>query len=251
MIRKPMIGMKLHVPHNMANWEFGANFVDMLCDLGPQFTPERLGIMERRTKPFESTGDCKAYWGGVDHMMPADGGAFDFYDDFVWTRRKKVKTAGIVQHTQYRPRFMDTIPASIRVEFGFEIIEDWKYIFSRFCSLCKPMYAMLHPFDGVELSFGSEDMRRDHFISGGYHWHLAKNQFPNLAWINVFDGKFRDIADRSALEKDGFHTETIGDGWLLQLTPMIADVQADYAQFIAVRAKAKRHFPGKFFLLPD
>jgi hypothetical protein len=163
----------------------------------------------------------------------------------------KIKTAGMIRHALYRPRSNDTVPASISVDYGLEAKEDWSGVFTRFCSLCKPMYAMLHLFDGIELTFGTEEIRRDDFRFGGFHWHFAKHQFPNLAWINLFDGKFRDIADRSALEKDGFHTETIGDGWLLQLTSSIADVQTDYAQFVEVRRKAKKHFPEKFFLIPD
>jgi hypothetical protein len=251
MIKRPLIAMSLHVLHDIADWEFGTKFIDTLCDLGPLFTPDRVGIMERRTKPFVDVEQCKAYWGGVNHMEPADGHPFDFYDDFVWTRRKKIKTSGMIRHALYRPRFNDTVPASISVDYGLAMDADWNSVFSRFCSLCKPMYAMLHLFDGIELTFGTEEVRRDHFRYGGYHWHLAKRQFPNLAWINLFDGKFRDIADRSALEKDGFHTETIGDGWLLQLTTSIADVQADFVNFSEIRKKAKRHFPEKFFLVPD
>jgi hypothetical protein len=251
MIKKPLIGLSLHVPRNIADWEFGARFVDMLCDLGPLFAPDRVGIMERRTKPFVAIEQCKAYWGGVNHMEPADRAPFDFYDDFVWTRRKKIKTSGIIRHALFQTRLYDIVPAAISVDYGLAANVDWNSVFSRFCSLCRPVYAMLHLFDGIELTYGTEEMRRDHFRYGGYHWHLAKHQFPNLAWINLFDGEFRDIADRSALERDGFHTETIGDGWLLRLTESIIDVQADYASFVEIRKKAKRHFPEKFFLIPD
>lgn len=251
MQKRPLISMKLHIDRDIADWPFGEQFIRLLCDLGPQFMPDRVGTMERRTEPFESIAQCRTYWGGTKRLEPADGPAFDFYDDFVWTRRKKVKTSAIVHHVLVREQFNDMIPAYVMVDYGFELKADWRQLFVRFCSLCKPMYAMLHPFDGIELTFGSEELRRDDFRYGGYRWHFEKNQFPNLAWINFFGGKSRDIADRLALEKDGFHTETIGDGWLLQLTPTIAEVHADYERFVEIRLKAKEHFPDKFFLIPD
>jgi hypothetical protein len=250
-IKKPLISLSLHVDHKMTDWAFGDRFITMLCDLGPQLTPDRVGTMERRTNPFLGVEQCKAIWAGVYTMTPSEGRPFIYHDDFVWTRRKKVKTSGILRHVFVRERFNDEVPGSISVDYSVDFATDWSTVFSRFCALCRPMYAVLHLFDGIELTFGSEEMRRDHFRSGGYSWHLEKRQFPNLAWINLFGGKFRDIADRSALERDGFHTETIGDGWLLRLTTSIADVQADYPSFVEIRKKAKRHFPEKFFLIPD
>lgn len=243
--------MKLHIDRDIANWQFGEQFITMLCDLGPQFLLDRVGNMERRTKPFENIAQCRPYWGGTKRLVREDGTAFDYYDDFVWTRRKKVKTSGIVSHTFHRQRLNETDPASIWVDYDFELKADWKQVFARFCTLCKPMYAMLHPFDGIEFTYGTEEVRRDHFRYGGYHWHLEKEQFPNLAWINLFGGKFRNLANRAALERDGFYTESIGDGWLLQLTPNIADVHSDYQRFVEIRMKAKRHFPDRFFLIPD
>lgn len=235
----------------MTDWTFGEQFVAMLCDLGPQLAPERVGVMERRTAPFVDVQQCEEIWAGVNKVEPAEGPPFIYHDNFIWTRRKKVKTAGILRHVLVRERFNDELPGSISVDYAVDFSPDWSLVFSRFCALCRPIYATLHHFDGIELTFGTEEMRRDHFRSGGYRWHLAKNQFPNLAWSNVFAGKFRDIADRAALEKDGFHTEKVGDGWLLRLTPSIADVQSDYAHFSEIRMKAKRHFPEKFFLISD
>ena len=72
-VRKPLIGISLHLTHKMTDWAFGEQFVAMLCDLGPQLAPERVGVMERRTAPFVDVQQCEEIWAGVNKVEPAEG----------------------------------------------------------------------------------------------------------------------------------------------------------------------------------
>jgi hypothetical protein len=248
LIEKPVIRMSLHITNSIAEWGFGKRFIELLANLGPQFFPDRVGNFERHTKPWEGVEQCHELWGNAKTKVASD---HLLYNDFIWTRRRNLRSSGTVRHSISRPALGDFVPAWITAECGLDTSVDWSDFFSRFCELCLPAYGLLHLYDGIELTFGNEKVRRDHFRAGGFHWHLEQRRFPNLAWINAFGGPFREIADRGALESDGFYTQTIGDSWLLRLTPSIVDVHLNYSHFSEIRRKAKRHFPREFFLIPD
>jgi hypothetical protein len=168
-------------------------------------------------------------------------------NDFAWKRRKRIACLGYVYHGFVNLR-REVIPGLLNLRADPHPEVDWLALFKQWCEICPPQLAMLHHFTPTELA--DRQLGAAYFQAGS----LGKSdnpRFHNAAWAMYFGEGMAQHVDTPALQAAGFLVESMPHGYLVRITPDLADVARDYAAFAERRAELKQHFPPGFFLMSD
>ncbi len=72
---------------------------------------------------------------------------------------------------------------------------------------------------------------------------------PNLGWANYLGGPFAGAVRPTEIAAAGYAIEKIGEGYLIQVTDRLQDVEENFSYFSERRAQLKKLFPDDFFLI--
>jgi len=112
-----------------------------------------------------------------------------------------------------------------------------------------PTYGMLHYFvDAEDMPGGNGSPER--YFTGGII-PTKDPRIPNLGWANYLGRMFAKAVNPVAIADAGFAIEKIGDGYLIQVTDRLRDVEDNYSYFSERRLELKRLFPDNFFLIKN
>jgi hypothetical protein len=107
---------------------------------------------------------------------------------------------------------------------------------------------MLHHFTLTQFADRQDDAA---YFQAGSLGAWFQPRFLNAAWAMYFGEGMAQHVDAPALKAADFLVDAMRDGYLVRITPDLADVARDYAAFAERRAELKQHFAPGFFPMSD
>jgi hypothetical protein len=253
----PQVEITLLTFAHTHRWSFGAQLVNALREVDPKLAPQRAGWVEKQLKDVESDEDLRRWW--VDPRLAEDHeGLPTSSHDLLWRTGGSLRSLAMVKHGLRNQRGQVS-PSKIRFSAVWKRPVDFEALFENWLDLSTPFLAMLHLFTPPEQIFlptstvGEwDDFRREwvNFQHASYGY-LLEPSIPNLTWAMAFGGEYAREVDVEGLRGAGISVEAMGDGWLVRLTPGLADVADNFEGFVARRQLARRFFRDDLFLVRD
>ncbi len=248
-----------------ASWDFGRRFIDILLEQRDKMRPELIAPYSedgfRDRIKFEDIESCEPYW-AQPYVSRPQGSYIEGHSDFLWRRRKVVKTDGLFAHTSKNIK-SQIVPGKIYMTSAWHKTVNWAGLFRDWCEHMKPQIGMAHVLTGPEmfelpkynlLECTDEEAQ---FEGGWSDFRLGsfgaalKPEIPNIGWAMFYGDEFAKDVDYEAISATGFPIEKIGNGYLVQVTEDINDVVNDFAIFSKKRAELKSLFRDDLFMIKN
>jgi len=242
---KSYIQISIRTKIDTSEVTLGERLIGSLLECGDYLAPEQVSHnADRITEPFSVAAQdaFQEMWASVASLR-ANGSLFDFYQDFAWRRKRAVKSSGTVSHTLINARGQ-LVPGNISFRAQWSRRVDWYSLFKSWCGIFPPQLAMLHLFDGPELS---PERKNNSFQIGSFNSALHPD-IPGIAWAMFYGNEFADEVDLRSLVNAGFQVDGMGGGHLVRVTEDIGDVSRNFGAFFARRAQLRKLFREGFFL---
>jgi hypothetical protein len=248
MSKKPYIVMAIRTHQDTSSWSVGRQLLDAQIAAHPLLMPHYVSNdADNCREPLTDGAKAEQLW-NAQHPVAGHGNDVVLrQNDFAWKRRKRIACLGYVYHGFVNLRG-HRIPTSLNLTADPHPEVDWLALFKQWCGICPPQLAMLHHFTPTEQA--DRQLGAVFFQAGG----LGKPdnpQFRNAAWAMYFGEGMAQHVDAPALQAAGFLVEPMPHGYLVRVTPDLADVARDYAAFAERRAELKQHFAPGFFPMSD
>ncbi len=242
-MKKPYVQVSIKTRAETIGWDVGSRFFESLSlnngVLSPEFVSKSWG---RTTTPFEGKSQAGTLWAEKAEMR-SNGGYSEFFLDFVWKRKRAVKSSGYVQHTKRNIR-NQIVPGGPYLTSAISEKVDWYQLFKVWCEIFPPQLGMLHYFTKPELA---PHQVNDSFQIGSFNAALNPN-VPNAGWAMFYGNEFAEKVDADRIARAGFPIEKIGDGYLVRVTEEIQEIVRDFPLFAQRRTELKSLFAEGFFV---
>lgn len=208
--------------------------------------PEQVSFNPDKFKDdFLGDESLQRWWAAVA-IVKSQGRSFEAPMSFAWRRKKTVKSSGYV-----RPRIYNhagkLVPGSVSISAPWNSRTDWRMLFSELVRIFPPQIGTLHLFTSCELG------RRGAWSSfeiGSFGASRAP-ELHNLAWATYFGDEFSEEGDRNAMKRAGFIVDEYANGYLVQVTANLEDVDRSFDLFSAKRAELKTLYRHGLFSIKN
>ncbi|WP_435484177.1 hypothetical protein [Variovorax sp. GB1R11] len=248
---KPEIRISVTTRLNTTEWEFGRKFLQTLCDADARLSPEYVGNSEPIKIFVGNIDDCKASW-APEAIIDGPVGPSHVKWNFLWKRAKAIKYWGCVHHT-LTTRSGELKLGWITLTATPDKRVDWSDLFHRLCILTNPKFATMHLRTDAEArpEAFSENVVENFGVNDLLYGHpdvaLKERGLAYLSWANFFGEQYASEVDVAKLQENGFSVESIGEGFLVTLTPTLSDVMDNFSLFSERRVALRKLFrPGLF-----
>lgn len=248
MSQKPKIVMALKTQRDTSAWAVGRRLLDAQVAAHPLLTPHYVSNdADDCREPLTDEAMAERLWNAQHPVAGHGNDVVLLQNDFAWKRRKRIACLAYLCHGFVNLRG-EVIPGRLNLRADPHPEVDWLALFKQWCEICPPQLAMLHHFTPTEQA--DRQLGAVYFQAGA----LAESgnpRFLNAAWAMYFGEGMAQHVDAPALRAAGFLVDAMPDGYLVRITPDLADVARDYAAFAERRAELKQHFPPGFFPMGD
>jgi hypothetical protein len=216
----------------------GYQFLNLLCNSLPKFTPERYGSYEPLDKEFdpENIDEALKYWNNCfiwkSIRLASEGNA--------WMNNKNVHAS---MYISGKSKYIDCGDA---VNFFLEST-----------LLFEPDFAYIHLFPKEELNAAHPDVDIHLYdalmpFRQGVVTHLLRKYLPNLCWGTVLGSPYVELFGReNILSAPAPIIKELPYGAIyLQLSERLEDLQKNYREIDDTRQLVKRHLDCQAFLDP-
>ncbi|WP_114391082.1 hypothetical protein [Notoacmeibacter marinus] len=263
---------KIQTLNDIHSWDVGGSLLQSVFKV-EKLKPQRVATFGEVTAKHgfhvETLGDCQSHW-ARKATMRLDESPREFFQSFHWRRVKVAKSQGTVTFPSDNLKGT-RLSGGLFFESQFKKEIDWIGIFSIWCSILTPYGAILHPAIDMEQPVrNGRDVREytlneeinqnawSRFSTGTFHCEFRAGElnslfsgFTNLGWASFFGGEYAHEVAAAAISAAGFPVQSIGDGYLVQVTEDINDVINDFTMFLKLRAELKSLFRDGLFLIKD
>lgn len=224
--------------------ERGRELVALLDSHG--LTPEQVSFNPDKFKDDFLGDESLERWWAVMATVKSQGRSFEAPMPFAWRRKRVVKSSGYVWHRVHNQAGR-LVPASVSISAPWNSRIDWRLLFSELVRIFPPQIGMLHLFTPREVG---QRGAWSSFEIGSFGASLAP-ELHNLAWATYFGDEFSVEGDRDAMKKEGFTVDEYANGYLVQVTTSLEDVDRSFDLFSAKRAKLKTLYRNELFSIKD
>ncbi|NBD19169.1 hypothetical protein GTZ97_00600 [Aquabacterium fontiphilum] len=248
MSKKPKIVMALYTHRDTSAWSVGRQLLDAQVAAHPLLTPHYVSNNpDDCREPLTDEAMAERLWNAQHPVAGHGNDVVLLQNDFAWKRRKRIACLAYLCHGFVNLRG-EVIPGRLNLRAAPHPEVDWLALFKQWCEICPPQLAMLHHFTPTELA--DRQLEAVYFHAGSLGSY-DNPQFLNAAWAMYFGEGMAQHVDVPVLQAAGFLVESMPNGYLVRITPDLADVARDYAAFAERRAELKQHFPSGFFPMSD
>lgn len=241
---KPYVQIAIRTKSETIGWGVGEAFIASLSRDGGVLVPEQVSHnADKFVESFMGMAASEACWASKAAIR-INGALSDFYQDFAWRRKKKVKGSGSVVHTARNTRGQ-VVPGAISYRSASSERVDWYSLFKTWCEIFPPQLGMLHLFSEPEL--GPHE-KNNSFQIGSFKSALNPD-VPNMGWAMFYGDEFAEEVDFERIAAAGFPIEKLNKGYLVTVTENIQDVASNFSLFSKRRGELKRLFREDFFLI--
>jgi hypothetical protein len=240
---KSYLQISLRTEIDTVKWEVGAEFIRSLCSGDGLLEPEQISHnVDSFGEAFLGIERSEPGWASKASVR-VNGQFSDYYQDFAWRRKTKLKSSGSVSHTACNLKGQ-VVPGSVCFRANFDEVIDWYALFKKWCEMFSPQVGMLHLFTDPELQPG---MKYNSFQIGSFN-ALLSPEVPNAGWLMYYGEPFFSKIDVDVIRSAGFGVEELGQGCLVKVTENIVDVKNNFCLFDKRRNVLKATFGEGFFL---
>jgi hypothetical protein len=224
--------------------ERGRALVALLDSHG--LTPEQVSFNPDKFKDdFLGDESLERWWAAIATVR-SQGRSFEAPMPFAWRRKKVVRSSGYVRHRIYN-HAGKLVPGSVSISAAWNTRIDWRMFFSELVRIFPPQIGMLHLFTSREIG------RRGAWSSfeiGSFGASLAP-ELHNIAWATYLGDEFSEEGDRAAMKREGFIVDEYANGYLVQVTASLEDLDRSFDLFSAKRAELKTLYRQGIFNIKD
>lgn len=241
---KSYVQISIRTRVDTTDLERGRALVALLDSHG--LSPEQVSFNPDKFKDDFLGDESLQRWWAAMATIKSQGYSFEAPMPFAWRRKRVVKSSGYVRHRIYN-RAGKLNPGSISMSSPWSSRIDWKMLFSELARIFPPQIGMLHLFSSRELG------RRgawSSFETGSFGAALAP-EVHNLAWATYFGDEFAQEGDQDAMKRAGFIIDEYTNGYLVQVTASLEDLDRSFNPFSAKRAELKTLYRHGLFSIQD
>ena len=248
------------------SWDFGRRFLNVLMNAGDRLRPQWITTFaetnfRNRKTGFIDVDGCERFWARTGSYRMNDAPR-EFSQDFLWRRRKAVKSDGMFTHTTRSFR-NKVIPGRIYMYGNWHRAVDWQRLFRDWCGVMNPQIGMLHVVTAPELfdieakNVMEQTEEEERFFGGWNSFRIGsfrawdEPEIANIGWAMFYGGEFAGEVDEEAIAGAGFPVEKIGGGYLVRVTGNFQDVVDDFPLFSERRAALKSLFRDGLFTIAE
>lgn len=240
---KPYIQISIRTRAETIDWQVGEKLIDSLSASEGVLFPEKISHnADNISTEFIGKAQAEKSW-AEKASLRFDGTLSDYYQDFAWRRKKRIKSYGRVVHTKKNFR-AQIVPGSISFRSEYSDKINWFELFSLWCRIFPPQLGMLHFFSEPELGL---HVRNNSFQIGSFNSAL-KPEIPDVGWAMFYGDEFASEVNVELIEASGFMIENFNGGNLVRVTNSIQDVVEDFSLFESRRSELKDLFRKGIFL---
>lgn len=210
-------------------------------------SPEQVSFNPDKFKDEFLGDESITHWWAALATIKSQGRSYESPMPFAWRRKKAVRSTGYLRHRIHN-HAGKLVPASINFTAAWGKLVDWAEFFDGLVRIFPPQIGTLHLFTERETG------RRGAWASfqiGSFGASLSP-ELHNLAWATYFGNEFADEGDRSAMLRAGFAVREYPNGYMVQVTDRLGDVDTDFDMFSTKRAELKSLYrPGRFSILDE
>jgi hypothetical protein len=204
--------------------------------------PEQVSFNPDRFKnDFHGEQSLEQWWCGMA-TVKGQGSTYDAPLSFAWRRKRMVKSNGYITHRVHN-NAGKLVPASISLKAPWDHRVDWASLFKDFIGIFPPQIAMLHLFTERETGRGGP---WSSFEIGSFGAALDPTP-PNLAWSMFFGDEFAGHGQRDQMRELGFGVEDHPNGYRVEVTDQLNDVEDRFGYFSSRRSVLKGMYPPTLF----
>ena len=247
---KPYVLITLLTEKETMDWSLGEEFLGSFNRLDKRLEPEFYSNAEEKINAkFSGVADCEGFWAPLAKAN-FEGKKFTYPLNFCWKRKRVAKSEGVVSHTRrVGPKNRKQLGrvklkiSPVRGDINYlEVLQEW-------CKIFEASFGMLHLFTEPELGPAKFKSPENKFRLGPVGRVLQEDGIPNLAWATYFGDNLANEVDVQALQNMGVAVEGIANGYLIQTTNDLFDVEKNYSEFEKARSEIKSTFKEEVFLI--
>jgi len=241
---KKSVQISIRTRVNTTELERGRALVALLESHG--MTPEQVSFNPDKFKDDFLGDESLERWWAAMATVKSQGRSFEAPMSFAWRRKRVVRSSGYVRHRIYN-HAGKVVPASVSISAPWNSLVDWGMLFSELVRIFPPQIGMLHLFTPRETG------RRGAWSSfeiGSFGASLAP-ELHNLAWATYFGDEFSEEGDRDAMKAEGFIVDEYENGYLVQVTASLEDLDRSFDVFSSKRIKLKTLYRRELFSITD
>ncbi len=229
-------------PRRLLSRTDGVDALDLLCNVSPNYVPQKWGTYEPIRTPFDPADfePVLNSWGNV----------------FLWKRRMP-KAEGSVW-SAWSPRHK-TGSICLKADAAKADVDGLIRLVEEFTSRFHPFFCLIHLLTERDISIGRLnktvgclDPQRQRYglcVTG----HQLEKYIPDLYWVTVFGKSYVELFGKERLlSAPAPIVREIGGGCIyIQLSDSIYDLETDYERVDAVKQAIKKHLDCNAFFDPD